>query len=499
MTSILLSITSSILLILAFPQTNFHFLAWIGLVPLCLALDKKTLRQSLALSYLCGLVFFIGIVYWLHNVTIVGAILLILYLALYYGVFGGAVFYAQRLNVFMRVVFLSSVWVLLEVVRHYLVSGFGWGSLGQSQAFVPLMIQIADITGMYGVSFIIVFINIGVSEIILDRKDQRHSLMNVCSLIVISVVLLTSVCVYGVWRIKTLEFKDSVSIGVVQGNIPQEDKWRAYLWPSIMQKQLSLTDDLIKQGKPDLIVWPETSYPGVLWDDINLYQDLITAVKRYDTPLLFGSAVLEGGDYFNVSMLIDGKGTYQEQYQKLHLVPFGEYVPLRNVFPILTDILPIGDFKPGKEATVFTLSDKNPVRFSTPICFEDTVAHLSSDFVRNGAQILINITNDAWFADTKAPFLHLAAAIFRSVENRRSLVRAANTGVSAFIDPLGRVVAYVQDDVGKKIFISGFHQENVPISDEETVYGKFPQFFIYFCLVCMISTVLYSYIRLKEK
>jgi apolipoprotein N-acyltransferase len=206
--------------------------------------------------------------------------------------------------------------------------------------------------------------------------------------------------------------------------------------------------------------------------------------------LLFGAVTLRGGNFYNSALLITpGEGSIR-QYDKLHLVPFGEFIPLRNTFTFLETIVPIGDFSAGKDYTVFKVKD---AKFSVLICFEDMFPDISRGFVNAGAGFLVNMTNDAWFKDTSSPFQHLQGSVFRAVENRRFVVRAANTGVSAFIDSSGRVYAQLSDKNAKLTFISGFQAAEVySISNSLTAYTRFGDYFILFCVFILFFNLAVS-------
>jgi apolipoprotein N-acyltransferase len=264
-----------------------------------------------------------------------------------------------------------------------------------------------------------------------------------------------------------------------------------------MEQYIGLTQKAVEH-KPDLIIWPETSYPGYLWGDNGLFIELQEYVRRIQIPLLFGSVIHEGEDYFNTAILLSSNGDVVKTYRKVHLVAFGEYLPLRSILPFLSKLVAIGDFSAGDQWTVFSAHGSgeetrqdNP--FSVLICFEDTVARLSRQFVREGAQLLINITNDAWFGDSKAPFMHLQSSVFRTVENRRGLVRAANTGVSCFIDQWGRIgkcVEKINGSTKRKTYISSFAYQNVDFSSSKTFYTKFGDVFTIFCFGCILFGIL---------
>ena len=226
--------------------------------------------------------------------------------------------------------------------------------------------------------------------------------------------------------------------------------------------------------------------PGFLENDAFLKEAIKAQARDIKIPLLVGSVSSKDNQYFNSAILISEEGQFLQKYDKLHLVPFGEYIPLKKIFSFLETVVPIGDFVPGEEYTVFSLDAKrhklNAIRFSVLICFEDLFAGLSRQFVKKGAGFLVNITNDAWFGDTSSPEQHLQASVFRAVENRRYLVRAANTGMSGFISPCGRLDLLKKNN--KSTYVSGYKTENIFIAkDRGTIYTRFGDFFILICLV----------------
>ncbi len=496
-----LCVFSSILLVLAFPKTEISALAWVGLIPLMTALDGKERGRAFFLSYLCGVVFFAGVLYWFVHVTALGAVLLTLYLALYFALFGAGYSFFSRLEATQKLFLLPSVWTVLEFIRAHFLTGFGWASLGHSQYKNLPIIQMAYVTGMFGVSFLVVMVNVFLKEtlplVLLKGRGDRKE---VVSSALMTAVVFLSVAGYGVFRLKAEGRKNAglekVSIAVVQANILQERKWHEPAWPDIMEEYIALTQEAA-QRSPDLIIWPETSYPGILWEEKELFESLQDFVRRMNTPLLVGAVTREGEDYYNSALLLSKEGEVIGQYRKVHLVPFGEYIPMRSLFPFLSQIVPIADFTAGTEYTILPFfvrgegQDKQvPGAFSVLICFEDSVPGLSRRMAQRGAQLLVNITNDAWFGDTKAPFMHLQSAVFRSIENRRGLVRAANTGVSCFIDAFGRIVGAVQDNRYKMTYVRGFAVADVRFSRQETFYTKFGDIFTIGCLGCILGMII---------
>ncbi len=452
---------------------------------------KDTIRaiakvlKAFLIAYTAGVIFFAGTLFWFIHVTLAGVIVIVLYLACYFGAFGiGYVFLNQR-SLWQKLFFIPSFWVCLEYTRGHLLSGFGWVSLGHSQYQVLPLIQIADLTGFYGISFLVVMGNVILKEWFVVMLAKGGKAIFAPTLFVIC--LIVSVCGYGYYQLQKKPSGASIKITIVQANIAQELKWNPRAAPEIIKRYLTLTKKA-SLNHPDLIVWPETAFPGFIWESPELFENLKEFTARIKIPLLLGVIRQIGEDYYNSALLISAEGVVVEEYDKMHLVPFGEYIPLRNIFPFLTNIAPIGDFTAGKVYTLFKLSA--PSNFSTLICFEDTVPELARESVRRGSNLLINLTNDAWFQDTKAPFMHMQAALFRAVENRTALIRATNTGVSCFIDPWGRVGTFVQNARGKKACVQGIATENVVINSQKTFYTKFGDVFAYFCFGAILVALI---------
>jgi len=480
---------SVLLLRLSFPKFDFGFLAWIAFIPLLLVIPSKGGIRSFLISYLAGVLFFWSTIYWFVYVTGLGAVLLIFYFAVYFGIFGlGYHFFSHR-STLEKILVLPSIWVALEFARGHLLTGFNWVSLGLSQYQNITIIQMADLTGFYGVSFLVMMVNVFGTEWFLGRI-QKRSFSRQPGFLAFGLVGLTLIgaWAYGVHSLKNFSGQDfpydrTMNVSVIQGNIPQEMKWDSEYWPWILKKQKTLTQEAV-QDKPDLIIWPETSFPGFVWDSPKLFEDLKDFTVSLKTPLLLGLVTKMAQSYFNSAQWINEEGYVSQQYDKLHLVPFGEYVPLRNFVSFIPILKEMGDFTPGQEYTLFPVGQGH--HLSVLICFEDTVPELSRGFVKAGANLLVNITNDAWFGDTVAPFLHLQSAVFRAVENRRYLIRCANTGVSAFVDHRGEVFDYVKDEQGKKAFTAGFSTSKVALLEGQTFYTKLGDVFTYFCFGCIL-------------
>ena len=401
--------------------------------------------------FITGIIFWAGVIYWLAFVTLIGTIVLILYLALYFALFGLIIRPCTKHSTPGVLIFIPAVWVLLEYIRSHLFTGFPWALLGYSQYLNLPVIQIADMTGAWGVSFLVMFINVAIVEIIWSIKNNLKPRLKITLISAIAVLILS--LGYGYFKITSKYVYNQKSgimkISVIQGNIPQELKWDERYSGFTLAKYLRLSR-LAAKDNPQMIVWPEAAAPEILGESDQTYEEIFSLAKEIKVPLLIGAVVNDKGDYFVSALFIDNAGKITHRYDKLHRVPFGEYIPLKNVFPFLEKVVPIGDIQKGNEYTVF------PSGFAVLDCFEDVFPELAREFVKRGARFLVNITNDAWYKKTSAPWQHLQASVFRAVENRVYLARSANTGVSGFIAPTGKITSLVKDKSGNNIFIEGF-------------------------------------------
>jgi apolipoprotein N-acyltransferase len=506
-TSYILCFISSFLLILSYPKFDFWGLAWIGLVPLMFALDGKKKKDAFKIGYVAGILFFSGTLYWfVYSASSAGlpaflgifaVVPMVLYLALYWGFF--AVMYvgfSKRPEIW-KLALYPCAWVVLEFIRDRLFTGFGWVSLGHSQyLFLPL-IQIADVTGVFGVSFLVVLVNYFFKTILtvcFSSQPTQRPIKRLYLVAAVITVLIFSVFGYGVFRFNTINANGYMKVAVVQGSIPQKMKWvrtpQVSRW--ILRLHYLLTEEAAKNS-PDLVVWPEASFPEYLWENEELFDEVKSFVNKINIPLLIGIVTREKYDYHNSAFLISENGEVAVKHHKLYLVPFGEYIPLRKYFPWILNLIPITDFSPGKEETLFPAlipgGKKSSLYYSVLICFEDTVSSVVRRLSNKGAHLLVNMTNDAWFHDTKEPFLHLQAAVFQAVQNRRTIVRAANTGISCFINQFGQIYGTVRDADGKKTYIPGLSVERVALNDTQTFYTKFGDVFTYLCFGCILMGV----------
>lgn len=457
---------SGALLYAAFAPLEISEAAWIALVPLMVALRFQAERAgAFRMGLLAGAVFWIASIWWLSRVTIVGWLVLAMYCAIYIGLFALAIhewlrrFGAERIlpNLGMMV-FAACAWAGLEWFRSTFATGFAWNPLGASLYRNIALLQPAAWGGAYAVSALIVWVNAGIAVTVIryiERRGRWGRRPHVETMLGVLVLALTFWG--GARRAQSLaDGPRELRVALIQTAIPQDEKWDAEKVELIYSRLSDLTRAAHRAGTPDLVIWPETALP----DDVRYSQpsyDLVYALCQLGAPILVGSMDSEWPEdakprFFNSSFLFDTEGRVVERYDKQHLVMFGEYVPFQQALPFLKAMTPIQEsFTAGTNATIFRLEQPS-VSFATLICFEDTVSHLARRAVKAGARLLVNQTNDAWFDPSSASRQHMAQCVLRVVETGVPALRAANTGVTCWIDRRGVVASVLQDANGGTIF-----------------------------------------------
>ncbi len=435
----LLPIISGLLLTASFPPFSISCLSLSGFVPLLFSIKDRSAKDSFRIGYIAGITHYLTLLYWIpYPITRYGSIplylsiapylLLCMYLSTFFAIFC----WLCRLREEPAIILYPSYWVVLEFIRSKILTGFPWCLLGYTQFKNIHIIQIADITGIYGISWFIVMINVVIYH--LAKKKMR--IMDIA----MAGIALLCIYGYGIYRLEQPFKGKQIKAAIIQGNIDQSIKWDPYYQNKTIKTYMDLTRSCYKY-KPRLIVWPETAVPFYFQDGGRLADIIWNVPKESGASLLFGSPAYmktgKGFRYYNRAYLIScGHPLYF--YDKVHLVPFGEYIPLRKILFFLNRLAPAeGDFSPAHKIEPLKCDH---ISVGVMICFEAIFPEIARNHVRNGANLLVNISNDAWFGKTSAPYQHLAMSIFRAIENRRSLIRATNTGISAFIDPYGRII-----------------------------------------------------------
>jgi len=518
--AVLAALVSGILLFAAFPSYNFSLLAWIALVPLFLVLVRSKPRFSFVLSFFFGVVFYTGFFFWmfeLRRYSILHHAVLGVYLCPLTGGFGWMVSHIAKKRGAPTALFAAPfLWITQEYIRSNLsFLSLPFALLAHSQYQSPLIIQITNITGTYGLGFLIVLVNSAVTALLypLVMKAKKRQLLTRVPAVskgriwVVSTaaILLMLNLLYGYLVISKPVQGNAIKISVVQGNIEQSKKFDEAYAPVIMQIYTDLTEKVAKE-KPALIVWPETATPRAINRDPKLYDQVKQIAASADTDLLIGSSQLQkfklqNGKpqevkYTNSAYLI-APGAHpkkDQRYDKIRLLPFGEYLPYRETIPwSYLQVPDVNHFLAGKEYVVFKLRQFD---FAVTICWENLFPDMVRQFVQRGAQVIINITNEAWFGKTAAPYQFLSMSVFRAVENSIYVVRCANTGVSCFIDPFGRIVSRITDAQGNDIFVRGILAESVFQRKTATFYNRYGNWFAWLCMfITLFSFLLVTFIK----
>lgn len=446
----LLAIISGLLIAFSFPKVDFSFLAWFALIPLLTALEGQSVRSALKLGFLTGLVAYAGLLYWLTIVmgeyghlpvfaSIPLWLLLSAWLAVFYGLAAGATVLGERLGI-KSAILMPLAWVGADFLRSFLFTGFPWTMLGHSQYRLLPMIQVADVTGVFGITSLIVLANVVFYRIIraLSGADIPYPAKSA----VVFVLVLSCTLGYGFYRLNSpVVQQPALKVALIQGNIDQAVKWSPAFRETTLDIYLSLTRQAAARQPADLIVWPESAVPFFFQDNSPASDRIRNLARELKTNLLFGSpaAELRSGQHVNMNSayMLAPDGAETGRSDKMHLVPFGEYVPLARLLPFVNKLVHgIGDFQPGKEAKPLKAGG---IPLGVLVCYEVIFPELARAYVNAGSRVLVNITNDAWFGRSSAPYQHLSMAAFRAVETRTPLVRAANTGITSIVDQNGHI------------------------------------------------------------
>ena len=463
---------SGLLLALSFPKFGHPALAWIALAPLLLALTGATLRRAFALGFVAGAIYFTGTLCWITGVMAMYgdmafwvAVLINAALIAYQSVYPAIFALVVRRIVIAHgpgaLMTAPLVWVTTELGRTHLFTGFPWVLLGYSQTSVLPSAQLASLFGVYGVSMLVASVSAALaayatgpasasaaSRLRRDKKAGRYRAPPRPAAAG-SLWLVRWTC-RGVGQPLARQWPSGRTPagrhscpGSIQGNIDQDEKVQAGRAAGIFQGYLNMTRQAIREGAA-FVIWPESSTPFRFEDDVFAATQIRTLAQQAKVPLLFGSDQFVRGangaptTFYNSAFLVRPDGTTGGVYKKMHLVPFGEYVPAQRLLFFAAPLVQaVSDFSAGTEAVLLPVGNH---LVSTAICYEVVYPDLVRRFVVGGSEMLTTITNDAWFGRTSAPYQHFEQASMRAIEDGRYLVRSANTGISGIVDPYGRVV-----------------------------------------------------------
>ncbi len=474
---------SGALTYLSFERISLFPVSWFSLsIPFLILIKKRGYPFLIGFSW--ALSFYTISLYWLINVmshygnlnfflSVVLFLLLVSSISILFGLVFLLINFAGKFLPLLEFIIFPFLWVSLEYILSFLLTGFPWNLMGYSQIhFIPF-IQISSITGVYGVSFIIIFLN---SSIAVSAKTKKLKWL------ISALIIFIFNFLYGLYVLnKDYNREKSIRAAVVQGNTSMEDDMLAKI--DLLEKKLADYIEMSKKAidlNTKLVIWPETSVP-ILFRYDPRKEMILELSKRNNTFLLVSFTDWREGKFYNSVFLISPEESISSVYDKIHLVPFGEYVPFKKIFGFFESITKeVGDYTPGSKLVLHSVKN---YKFGSPICYEIIFPDLVRRFVKEGAQFLVTVSNDGWFGKSDAPYQHFSIASMRAVENRRFLIRSTSTGVSGVVDPFGRVLKKI--DVGKMEFAI----EDIYPINEKTFYSNHGDVFAQSCLT--ISGILF--------
>jgi len=450
---------STLLFAISFPPFPLLLPSFLCLVPFAVALARRadqagTWREAARIGFWFGMLGYACNLYWIAialsiytKLAIVGYIAALFVLAPVVAVAAIALFVLRRATKLPLALLVPVVWVASELVLNYMSDlSFPWLPLGLALSRTPVLAQAADLSGVRGLSFAIAAVN----GLIADAWLLRGRRAAIAARLAAAAAIVAVLAGYGAWRMRATVLEPLAPVAIVQPNIPQDEKWQAQNQSRILSTLDGITRRRLEQHDAKLVLWPEAALPGFIAEHPEWRRDLTELASRSHTPILFGTLDLDmrsrtDYDYYNAALLADSTGTIGSQppYRKSFLVPIVERVPFVNP-RWFAGLKYFGGFGRGTNTKPFVLSFG---KVGVLICYESIFPQRSREFRRNGANLIVNITNDAWFGESLAPYQHEAHLALRAIENRVGIVRAANTGISAYVDPLGRFHGETRLDV----------------------------------------------------
>ncbi|MBI5778043.1 MAG: apolipoprotein N-acyltransferase [Planctomycetes bacterium] len=525
-----LPLLSGILAWLSYPPADISFLAWVAYVPLLFYISEISQQTGsfgkrwlglLWPVYLGGVLFFMLGLVWLRHVSWAGLFVLPLVLSLYWVIFAvGGYFIMRYFSFFYAAFLIPAGWVFLEYLRSFVLTGFPWLFAGHTQYRWILFIQITDIAGVYGISFVVLLVNMVIFVLIKERLKIK---LKTTVLIAITVVIFTCALLYGASRLSGLLVKEGPIIGIVQGNIEQSLKSDPESAYDIYNKHFDMTNELLKsQPRPDLVVWAETMFPRIIGLDEEGLMVLKDTVALCGVPMLIGALTANESqvkerkfDIFNSAYYLDANGELLNRYDKSHLVPISEYIPFKDTkvfkgivravilalseLPEVYGMLEGTNFEPFRLKVKRENSKTDDYKYGVLICYESIFPELARESVKRGADFIVNVSNDGWFKNSSELDQILAISAFRAVENKTTFVRATNTGISAIIQPSGRIYVLKNKD-GKVKEVEGTWAKPLVISEQKgTFYTRWGDYFPYLCLFIAVIIIILKYLKIIDK
>jgi len=503
-----LILLGALLYVLSFPKISWSFLIWVAFVPWFMAFEGKGAWGRFRLGLGAGILSSLGLYYWLTHAmrhygglnwltSIFILLLLVAYLALYFGVFAWLWgFFPPQEG--WSVVAVPSLWVALEYGRAHFLTGFPWELAGHSQYNVATILQLSELTGVYGISFLILLVNQTLYRLWMVRDRSGAMGRGKWAVPAMVLLLVIGVIFFGRSALNREEALNrrakALSVAVVQGNIDQSVKWNPAFQEATVFRYLELSRSAAPSG-PEVVIWPETAVPFYFLKEPLYTPKIFELARRMDTYLLFGSPAVEyrpgegAPRFYNRAYLLGPDGRLSH-YDKVHLVPYGEYVPLKKWFPFLGKMVEaVGDFSPGEG--VYGLNHPQG-KLGVLICFETIFPEISRVLNKDRVGLLVNLTNDAWYGRTSGPYQHLSLLVFRAVENRIWVARAANTGISAVIDSGGRMVKTLP------LLQAGVLTATVPIRGERTLYARYGDWWVGLCMLLFAAALVRRFLQRRR-
>ncbi len=492
---------TALLLYLAFSSSDFAFCIWFAFIPLFRSIRKRPPLQALIQGLISGFIFYYFNLFWITNsirnfstlplplVWLVLALLAI-YLSLYFGLFSLLLAISPVVSWFSTL-FLASSWALLEWLRGTLLVGFPWNNLGITITPASAFSLLLSYGGIYTLSFLIMYTNLALYALTSSRKKgppvRRRQAAALLALPALYFLLLAGGSHAGA---DNLDYSRPITINIIQPNIPQGEKWD----PACRERNFSILEQLsleaataVKPGTPHLVIWPEASLPDFFQDAPILRRRLEKLTRQGHFYLLTGSPQYNPTgagqyQYFNSALLFAPDGRLIAGYDKIKLVPFGEFTPLAQIFPFLGKMVQGADFTAGQQPEPMKTGSFS---LSPSICYEGIFPEFIAAGMARKAGFLVNITNDAWFGNSDGPRQHLFNVRPRAMENRCYLLRCANTGISAVVGPDGRIVSQLPLNTRGRL------QAIIYPATGTTFYTRHPHLSIFLlALIAAFSTVI---------